>query len=108
MAQQARAVTSAEPKQCRRVPAGTDLTEWYSRAGGTDGLPVVRRPEQGSTPLSKRWRNSAFRRMQGPRRAMAACREGAGDQYVMAGLQPEYASMVARRMRALTTGRLQT
>src|SRR5438309_2916042 len=86
-----------------RVPAGTDLVEWYFEQGWTDGLPVV---------PPTRARVDAFVEALGgdphlveckvPPRHGSLSREVLAINMVMAGCKPEYAPVVSAAMLALT------
>src|ERR1700730_11349901 len=105
MAQQARAVTSAEAEaNVVRVPAGTDLTEWYFEQGWTDGLPVVppTRPRVDAF-VEALGGNPHFVECKVPPRHGSLSREVLAINMVMAGCKPEYAPVVRAAMLSLTT-----
>src|ERR1700681_1459113 len=105
MAQQARAVTSAEAEaNVVRVPAGTDLTEWYFEQGWTDGLPVVSptRPRVDAV-VAALGGDGHFVECKVPPRHGSLTREVLAINMVMAGCKPEYAPVVRAAMLALTT-----
>src|SRR5438128_8198227 len=105
MAQQARAVASAGTEaNVVRVPAGTDLTEWYFERGWTDGLPVIP-PTRARVDavVEALGGNPHFVECKVPPRHGSLTREVLAINMVMAGCKPEYAPVVRAAMLALTT-----
>src|SRR3984893_14992265 len=105
MAQRARAVASAKAEaNVVRVPAGTDLTEWYFEQGWTDGLPVVppTRPRVDAIAGASTG-DGHFVECKVPPRHGSLSREVLAINMVMAGCKPEYAPVVRAAMLALTT-----
>ena len=92
----------AEPSQLR-VPAGTDLVEWYFEQGWTDGLPVVAptraRIDEFVAALGGR---PDFVEGKVPPRHGSLSREVLAINMAMAGCRPEYAPVVRAAIRALT------
>src|SRR5271170_4604686 len=87
-----------------RVPAGTDLVEWYFEQGWTDGLPVVpptrERVDEFVAALGG---DPDFVECKAPPRHGSLSREVLAINMVMAGCKPEYAPVVRAAMLALTT-----
>ncbi|MGD9615830.1 MAG: hypothetical protein AB7H90_04975 [Alphaproteobacteria bacterium] len=86
-----------------RVPAGTDLVEWYFEQGWTDGLPVV--------PPTRETVDAAVAALGGdpdlvecrvPPRLGNMTREVLAINLVMAGCKPDYAPVVRAALLALT------
>src|SRR6266436_6883029 len=105
MAQQARAVTSAEGEaNVVRVPAGTDLTEWYFEQGWTDGFPVVAptRPRVDAV-VAALGGDAHLVECKVPPRHGSLSREVLAINMVMAGCKPEYAPVVRAAVLAMTT-----
>jgi len=105
MAQQARTASAETEANVVRVPAGTDLIEWYFEQGWTDGLPVV--------PPTRARVDAALAALGGeadlveckvPPRHGSLSREILAINIVMAGCKPEYAPVVRAAMLALTAG----
>jgi len=86
-----------------RVPAGTDLVEWYFEQGWTDGLPVVpptrARVEEFVAALGG---EPDLVECKVPPRHGNLSREVLAINMVMAGCKPEYAPVVRAAMLALT------
>src|SRR5271156_6561215 len=86
-----------------RVPAGTDLVEWYFEQGWTDGLPVVpptrERVDEFVAALGG---DPDFVECKAPPRHGSLSREVLAVNMVMAGCKPEYAPVVRAAMLALT------
>ena len=89
--------------QPARVPAGTDLVEWYFEQGWTDGLPVV--------PPTRAAVDAAVAALGGdpelvecrvPPRLGNLTREVLAVNLVMAGCKPDYAAVVRAALLALT------
>ena len=89
--------------QTLRVPAGTDLVEWYFEQGWTDGLPVVpptrARVDEFVAALGG---EPDFVECKVPPRHGSLTREVLAINMVMAGCRPEYAPVVRAAMLALT------
>src|SRR5437660_11881166 len=103
MAQQARAVMSAEAEaNVVRVPTETDLVEWYFEQGWTDGLPVVppTRPRVDAF-VEALGGNPHFVECKVPPRHGSLTREVLAINMVMAGCKPEYAPVVRGALLAL-------
>jgi hypothetical protein len=86
-----------------RVPAGTDLVEWYFEQGWTDGLPVV--------PPTRERIDACLAALGGdpdrveckvPPRHGSLSREVLAINMVMAGCKPDYAPVVRAAMRAMS------
>ena len=104
MMQQARAAASAEAEaNVVRVPAGTDLTEWYFEQGWTDGLPVVppTRPRVDAV-VEALGGDLHFVECKVPPRHGSLTRGVLAINMVMAGCKPEYGPVVRAAMLALT------
>ena len=87
-----------------RVPAGTDLVEWYFEQGWTDGLPVV--PPTGervAACIQALGGQPEFLECRVPPRHGGLTREVLAINMVMAGCKPDYAPVVRAAMLALTT-----
>ena len=86
-----------------RVPAGTDLVEWYFEQGWTDGLPVVPpTPAQVDAVVAALGGDADFVECEVPPRHGSLSREVLAINIVMAGCKPEYAPVVRGAMLALT------
>src|SRR6516165_7679388 len=86
-----------------RVPAGTDLVEWYFEQGWTDGLPVVPpTPAQVDAALAALGGEADLVECKVPPRHGSLSREILAINIVMAGCKPEYAPVVRAAMLALT------
>src|SRR5580700_12075352 len=86
-----------------RVPAGTDLVEWYFDQGWTDGLPVV--PPTGervAACIAALGGEPEFLECRVPPRYGGLTREVLAVNMVMAGCKPEYAPVVRAALLALT------
>jgi hypothetical protein len=87
----------------RRVPAGTDLVEWYFNQGWTDGLPVVpptrERVDEFVAALGG---DSNLVECKVPPRHGNLTREVLAINMVMAGCKPDYAPVVRAAILALT------
>src|SRR5947209_20483744 len=86
-----------------RVPAGTDLVEWYFERGWTDGLPVV--------PPTRELVDAFVEALGGdpqlveckvPPRRGSLTREVLADNMLMAGCKAEHARVVRAAMLAVT------
>jgi hypothetical protein len=87
-----------------RVPAGTDLVEWYFAQGWTDGLPVVPpTAEKMAACIAALGGEPEFLECRVPPRYGALTREVLAINLVMAGCKPAYAPVVRAAMLALTT-----
>jgi hypothetical protein len=86
-----------------RVPAGTDLTEWYFERGWTDGLPVVP-PTRAlvETFVDALGGDPHFVECKVPPRHGSLTREVLAINMVMAGCKPAYAPVVRAAILALT------
>jgi len=86
-----------------RVPAGTDLTEWYFEQGWTDGLPVVP-PTRALVEafVDALGGDSHFVECEVPPRHGNLTREVLAINMVMAGCRPAYAPVVRAAILALT------
>src|SRR5437016_13318078 len=103
MAQQARAAASAEAEaNVVRVPAGTDLIEWYFEQGWTDGLPVVppTRPRVDAM-VDALGGDPHVVECKIPPRNGSLSREVLAINIVMAGCKPGYAPVVRAAILAL-------
>jgi len=96
------AVRAAE-ENTLRVPAGTNLVEWYFEQGWTDGLPVV--------PPTRAQVDAVVEVLGGdpdlieckvPPRHGSLTREVLAINIVIAGCKPEYAPVVRAAMLALS------
>jgi hypothetical protein len=86
-----------------RVPAGTDLVEWYFEQGWTDGLPVVPPTrERVDAVLAALGGDPDLVECKVPPRHGSLTREVLAINIVMAGGKPEYAPVVRAAMLALT------
>src|SRR6266849_3937441 len=105
MAQHLRSATLAPEAEAHvvRVPAGTDLIEWYFEQGWTDGLPVVP-PTRARVDafVEALGRDPHFVECKVPPRHGSLSREVLAINMVMAGCKPEYAPVVRAAMLALT------
>ena len=92
-----------ETVEALRVPAGTDLVEWYFEQGWTDGLPVVP-PTRARIDAVVAALGGApgFVECKVPPRHGSLSREVLAINMVMAGCKPDYAPVVRAAMRALT------
>src|SRR5438067_7461479 len=98
------AIKPGQTERCLlRVPAGTDLVEWYFEQGWTDGLPVV--------PPTRKLVDAVVEALGGdlqfveckvPPRHGRLTREVLAINMVMAGCKAEYAPVVRAAMLALT------
>ena len=98
------AIRPAQPSErAFRVPAGTDLVEWYFEQGWTDGLPVV--------PPTRQLVDAFVDALGGdpqlveckvPPRHGSLTREVLAINMVMAGCRAEYAPIVRAAMLAIT------
>src|SRR5438046_7432745 len=87
-----------------RVPAGTDLVEWYFEQGWTDGLPVVPPTrEQVDAFVAALGGDPLVVECKVPPRHGSLSREVLAINMVMAGCKPEYAPVARAAMLALTT-----
>src|SRR5258708_19186361 len=86
-----------------RVPAGTDLTEWYFEQGWTDGLPVVP-PTRALVEafVDALGGDPHFVECKVPPRHGNLTREVLAINMVMAGCRPAYAPVVRAAILALT------
>ena len=105
MAQRARTASAETEANVVRVPAGTDLVEWYFEQGWTDGLPVVP-PTRArvDAALAALGGEPDFVECKVPPRHGSLSREVLAINIVMAGCKPEYAPVVRAAMLALTAG----
>jgi len=96
------AAASANEADTMRVPAGTDLVEWYFERGWTDGLPIVP-PTRGAIDLmvAALGGEADFVECRVPPRYGALSREVLAINLVMAGCKPEYAPVVRAALLAL-------
>src|SRR6267143_4230572 len=103
MAQLAVKPAQRAEKNIMRVPAGTDLTEWYFEQGWTDGLPVVP-PTRALVAafVDALGGNPHFVERRVPPRHGSLTREVLAINMVMAGCKAEYAPVVRAAMLALT------
>src|ERR1700747_1912615 len=96
------AQTAGEKKL--RVPAGTNLVEWYFEQGWTDGLPVVPPTRaQVDAVVDALGGDPDIVECQVPPRHGSLTREVLAINIVMAGCKPEYAPVVRAAMLALAT-----
>src|SRR6201998_566120 len=87
-----------------RVPAGTDLVEWYFEQGWTDGLPVVPPTRaQVDAVVDALGGDPGILECKVPPRHGSLTREVVAINIVMAGRKPEYGPVVRAAMRALAT-----
>ena len=101
--QPARGEAAAESGDPLRVPAGTDLVEWYFAQGWTDGLPVV--PPTGekvAAMVAALGGDPDFVECRVPPRHGSLSREVLAVNMVMAGCRPDYAPIVRAALLALT------
>jgi hypothetical protein len=86
-----------------RVPAETDLVEWYFQRGWTDGLPVVP-PTRGRVDefVAALGGEPHLVECKVPPRHGSLTREVLAINMIMAGCKPEYAPVVRAAMSALT------
>ena len=106
MAQQVEAAKRDEKADANvvRVPAGTDLVEWYFEQGWTDGLPVVPPTRERVDAVVEALGGEAdFVECKVPPRHGSLTREVLAINMVMAGCKPEYAPVVRAAMLALTS-----
>jgi len=105
MAQQARLTSAEGEANVVRLPARTDLVEWYFEQGWTDGLPVVP-PTRARVDavVAALGGDPEFVECKVPPRHGSLTREVLAINIVMAGCKPEYAPVVRAAMLALTTG----
>src|SRR3954454_2655143 len=96
------AVESRE-RNASRVPAGTDLVEWYFERGWTDGLPVVP-PTREAVDVAVAALGGDPDRVECrvPPRLGNLTREVLAINIVMAGCRPHYAPVVRAALLALT------
>ena len=86
-----------------RVPAGTDLVEWYYDRGFTDGLPVVPpTPEKVAAAVAALGGDPQHEECRVAPRWGSLTREVLAINMVMAGCRPDYAPVVRAAMLALT------
>src|SRR5438046_4315156 len=86
-----------------RVPAGTDLVEWYFEQGWTDGLPVVPpSPEAVAAMVAVLGGDPDLVECKIPPRHGSLSREVLAINLVMAGCKPQYAPVVSAALLALT------
>jgi len=87
-----------------RVPAGTDLVEWYYERGWTDGLPVVPpTPEKVAATIAALGGEPQRVEARVPPRWGGLSREVLAINAVMAGCLPEYAPVVRAAVVAMCT-----
>jgi hypothetical protein len=87
-----------------RVPAGTNLVEWYFEQGWTDGLPVVPPTRaQVDAVVATLGGGPDILECKVPPRHGSLTREVLAINIVMAGCEPEYAPVVRAAMLALST-----
>ena len=98
------ALRSAQPSESAlRVPAGTDLVEWYFEQGWTDGLPVVPPTRQLIDAFVDALGGDPQRvECKVPPRHSSLTREVLAINMAMAGCKPQYALVVRAAMLALT------
>ena len=98
-----RAIESDTESGEARVPAGTDLVEWYFERGWTDGLPVVpATAEKLAAMLAALGGEPALVECRVPPRWGNLSREVLAINMVLAGCKPEYAPVVRAALLALT------
>ncbi|MBV8089372.1 MAG: hypothetical protein JO139_07315, partial [Alphaproteobacteria bacterium] len=103
MSQRALRQAKAAEANVVRVPAGTDLTEWYFEQGWTDGLPVVPPTrERVDAVVEALGGDASFVECRVPPRYGSLSREVLAINMVMAGCRPEYAPVVRAAILALT------
>jgi hypothetical protein len=86
-----------------RVPAGTDLVEWYFAEGWTDGLPVVPPTRDKVVAMVTALGGEPdFVECRVPPRYGSLTREVLAVNLVMAGCKPNYAPVVRAALLALT------
>src|SRR5260370_8287551 len=106
MAQHTRSATSAAEAQADvvRLPAGTDLIEWYFGQGWTDGLPVVP-PTRARVDafVETLGGHPHFVECKVPPRHGSLSREVLAINMVMAGSKPQYAPLAPPPILPLTT-----
>src|SRR5947209_8157494 len=98
------AINPGHTERCvLRVPAGTDLVEWYFEQGWTDGLPVVPPTrEQVDAFVEALGGDPQLVECKVPPRHGSLTREVLAINMVMAGCKAEYAPVVRAAMLALT------
>jgi hypothetical protein len=85
-----------------RVPAGTNLVEWYFEKGWTDGLPVVPPTREAVDAVVAALGGEPDRvEMRVPPRLGSLSREVLAINMVMAGCKPEYAPVVRAAILAM-------
>ena len=98
----AEAVEASE-RSASRVPAGTDLVEWYFERGWTDGLPVVPPTREAvDNAVAALGGDPDFVECRVPPRLGNLTREVLAINLVMAGCRPDYAPVVRAALLALT------
>jgi hypothetical protein len=103
MAQQAAIRAGTADIDPLRVPAGTDLVEWYFDQGWTDGLPVVPPTRARVDKFVAALGGDAGRvECKVPPRHGSLTREVLAVNMVMAGCKPDFAPVVRAAMLALT------
>src|SRR3982750_891803 len=103
MAQPALKPAQAIERNVLRVPAGTDLVEWYFEQGWTDGLPVVPPTRVGvEAMVAALGGDPDLAEGRGPPRFGSLTREVLAINLVMAGCKPAYAPVVRAALLALT------
>src|SRR5579864_5689825 len=86
-----------------RIPAGTDIVEWYFNEGWTDGLPVVPpTAEKVAACINALGGEPELLECKVPPRYGGLTREVLAINMVMAGCRPDYAPVVRAAMLALT------
>src|SRR5271169_3277589 len=96
-------LAKSEEVSAERVPAETNLVEWYFEQGWTDGLPVVP-PTRGRVDefVALLGGEPDFVECKVPPRHGGLTREVLAINMIMAGCKPEYAPVVRAAMLALT------
>src|SRR2546421_12250356 len=106
MAQHARSTMSATAAKANviRLPAATDLIEWYFEQGWTDGIPVVPPTRARVDALVEALGGDPhFVECKVPPRHGSLTRQVLAINMVMAGCKREYAPVVRAAMLALST-----
>src|SRR5579864_7436259 len=86
-----------------RIPAGTDIVEWYFNEGWTDGLPVVPpTAEKVAACINALGGEPELLECKVPPRYGGLTREVLAINMVMAGCRPDYAAVVRAALLALT------